>query len=180
MLEPRDLRLLPLGGPHACRPPGLAKVSEEVRIQDWVGTHCSADNENCTGTMCCSNPTSQCYEKSHGWAVCMRGCNPGQPREGDADDNPWTCAALGPRTPRAWGHPSLYCFAVAQIWSPEGDVIQAQINTDGGAGIFACEQTSSPRTEGNSWAMGPRVQSDDAEQRLGGPLMARQGIRGSP
>jgi hypothetical protein len=26
------------------------------------------------------------------------------------------------------------------IWSPEGDIIRAQINTDGGAGIFACEQ----------------------------------------
>lgn len=137
----------PLGG----RTPGLAKVSSEVQIQDWVGTHCSADNEDCTGTMCCSNPTSQCYEKTYGWAVCMRGCNPGQPREGDADGNPWSCAALGPRTPRAWGHPSLYCFSVAQIWSPEGDVIRAQINTDGGAGIFACEQFDVFTTEGGEF-----------------------------
>jgi len=69
----------------------------------------------------------------------MKGCAPGV-HEDDADDNPWSCAALGPRTPRPWGHPSLYCFAVAQIYSYEGDIIRGQVNTDGGAGIFACEQ----------------------------------------
>jgi len=123
-----------LGG----RTPGLAKASAEVHIGDWVATECAADGESCSTQMCCSNPTSQCFEKAEGWAVCSRGCAPGV-HEFD-DDQPWSCNGLGPRTPRAWGHPSLYCFSVVQIYSAEGDTIKAQLNTDGGAGIFACEQ----------------------------------------
>jgi len=124
----------PLGG----RTPGLAKASAEVHVADWVATQCAADGESCSKQMCCSNPTSQCFEKNEGWAVCMRGCAPGV-HEFD-DEHPWSCNGLGPRTPRAWGHPSLYCFSVVQIYSGEGDTIKTQLNTDGGAGIFACEQ----------------------------------------
>jgi len=124
----------PLGG----RTPGLAKAPLEIHVADWVSTSCSADGEDCTKTMCCSNPTSQCYEKNENWAVCSRACAPGV-HEFD-DDQPWSCKGLGPRTPREWQHPSLYCFSVAQIWSPEGDTMRTQITTDGGAGIFACEQ----------------------------------------
>lgn len=77
----------------------------------------------------------------------MRGCNPGV-HEFDSDEKPWSCAGLGPRTPREWGHPSLYCFSVAQVYGPEGDTMRTQINTDGGAGIFACEQFDVFSTDG--------------------------------
>merc|ERR1740129_1041839 len=132
-----------LGG----RTPGLAQASPDVQIADWVATKCAKDGESCSSSMCCSNPTSQCFAKDDNWAVCMRGCAPGV-HEFDTDDKPWSCKGLGPRTPRPWGHPSLYCFSVAQIYSYEGDIIRGQIATDGGAGIFACEQFDVFSTDG--------------------------------
>lgn len=129
------------------RTPGLAQASPDVQIADWVATHCAEDNDNCTSSMCCRNPTSQCYVKDETWAACMRGCAPGV-HQFDVDDKPWSCEALGPRTPRPWGHPSLYCLSVAQLWSSEGDIMRAQIALDGGAGIFSCEQYDVFSTDG--------------------------------
>lgn len=133
----------PLGG----RTPGLAQASPDVKVAKWVATECAKDYDNCTASMCCRSPTSQCYTKGDTWAACMRGCAPG-PHEFDADNKSWSCNALGPRTPRPWSYPSLYCLSVAMIYSPEGDTMRGQINTDGGAGIFACEQYDVFSTDG--------------------------------
>jgi len=133
--------------PLGDRTPGLARAPAEVHVADWVSTECSGDHADCSKTMCCSNPTSQCYAKDDKWATCMRACNPGVHPD-DQDQNPWSCAGLGPRTPRAWGHPSLYCISVVQIYAAEADTIRTQMNTDGGAGIFACEQFDVFSTDG--------------------------------
>jgi len=123
-----------LGG----RTPGLPHASPEVQIAPWVETQCSAEGANCNQTMCCSDQTMQCYEKNKGWAACLRGCAPGV-RPGDKDPTPWSCRKLGMRTPRAWGHPSLYCFSVIRLSEYEADIMREQISTNGGVGIFACE-----------------------------------------
>merc|ERR1740121_2938855 len=102
-----------LGG----RTPGLAQASPDVQVASWVPSSCSKDFDNCTATMCCQTPTYQCYKKDKSWSACLRGCVKG-PHEYDSDDTPWSCEQLGPRTPRPWAHPSLYCLSVARIWSP--------------------------------------------------------------
>lgn len=125
----------PLGG----RTPGLAQASGNVQVADWVGTHCAKDNGNCTASLCCRTPTFQCYQKDDSWAACLRGCAKGV-HDFDVDNRSWSCAELGPRTPRKWRYPSLYCLSVTMIYSYEGDIMRGQVSTDGGAGIFACEQ----------------------------------------
>lgn len=56
------------------------------------------------------------------------------------DEGNWTCNALGPRTKRAWGTPSLYCFAVVQPFNYEPGLIKAQAEKS--VGIFGCDQQS--------------------------------------
>lgn len=93
----------------------------------------------------------QCYEKvapnetDGGWASCSTGC------KNDQADGKWSCKTLGPRTPRPWGKPSLYCLSVFMVWSYEAAIIRTQINTNGGIGIFACEQYDIFSTDGETY-----------------------------
>jgi len=82
----------------------------------------------------------QCYEKNAGWAACRRGCNPGHVQGDDKEKSPWSCKALGPRTPRPWANPSLYCFHVMMVNSYEAGIVRFEAQKNGGVGIFSCEQ----------------------------------------
>lgn len=124
-----------LGG----RTPGMAQASRPRPLAKWVAENCSKDGEDCTNSMCCVEPTMQCYRKNSEWAACQRGCTPGN-HSGDAAGGPWDCALLGPRTPRKWGSPTLYCYSVIRLYSYEAAIIRAQASTDGGIGIFGCDQ----------------------------------------
>jgi len=116
-----------LGG----RTPGMPKASTAVRLAPWVKTHCSKKGENCINSRCCADSTMQCYTDSPDHATCRRGCRTKDKTE---------CKKLGSRTPRPWQKPSLYCFSVIQLKTYEASIIWNMIRTDGGAGIFRCEQ----------------------------------------
>jgi len=46
------------------RTPGMgAAESPSKYVADWVKTNCSKVGENCLDTMCCADPTDQCYAK---------------------------------------------------------------------------------------------------------------------
>jgi len=125
-----------LGG----RTPGMVPVEHPNQyVADWVKTNCSKLGENCHKTMCCAYATQQCYSKDKNWAACMIGCHPGAQAH-DVDKKPWECDRLGPRTPRTWGSPTLYCFSVIQLTTYEAAILRAQVSTDGGIGIFGCDQ----------------------------------------
>jgi len=89
---------------------------------------------------CCAEVGMQCYSKNDQWAACISDCTPGKNRSllGDTDSKPWSCKALGPRTPRPWGHPSLFCYSVMRTVGYEGDLMRDQMAKS--AGIFACDQ----------------------------------------
>jgi len=124
----------PLGG----RTPGMATVTEHQPLAPWVKTTCAKAGENCTASMCCAQSTMQCYEKDKAWSGCLRGCKPGIHKD-DKAGGPWSCKRLGPRTPRPWGTPSLYCWSVTRLASYEANILRYQVKTDGGIGIFGCD-----------------------------------------
>jgi len=137
-----------LGG----RTPGMPQVQpKDVHIAPWVKTKCAKAGEDCSKSMCCSEATQQCFRKSKGWAACRSGCNPGHPQPDDKSGGKWDCATLGIRTPRPWGHPSLYCFSVIMISTYEADIMRQTISHNGGIGIFGCEQYDVFSSEGNVW-----------------------------
>jgi len=59
---------------------------------------CSPSLTNCSKTRCCKVPGDTCYQKDEGWSMCRYECVPG-PDPMDPSPNPWSCKALGPRTP---------------------------------------------------------------------------------
>jgi len=136
-----------LGG----RTPGVPQQAGSVRPQKWVEHNCSKAGDDCSKTMCCAGETLQCYQKDKKWASCMRGCNPGHPQKGDKNKDPWSCKPLGPRTPRPWANPSLYCFHVIRVNSYEADITRFEASKDGGVGIFACEQYDVLASDGEAW-----------------------------
>jgi len=136
-----------LGG----RTPGMALAEHPNQyVADWVKTDCSKPWENCHKTMCCADATQQCYSKDKYWAACFRGCQPGI-HANDGDKKPWACSTLGPRTPRKWGTPTLYCFSVIRLTSYEAAILRAQVSTDGGIGIFGCDQFDVFAAQGRGW-----------------------------
>jgi len=136
-----------LGG----RTPGMAPAKSPIKyVADWVKTNCSKQGDNCHKTMCCADATQQCYNKDETWATCIRGCQPGIHAD-DKDKKPWACNKLGPRTPRKWGHPTLYCFSVIRLTSYEAAILRAQVSTDGGIGIFGCDQFDVFAAQGRGW-----------------------------
>jgi hypothetical protein len=60
---------------------------------------------NCASVQCCQSPGMQCYVKDEWWATCRETCVPGSTDDRDPEwaRSPWSCQALGPRTPRAAG-----------------------------------------------------------------------------
>jgi len=136
-----------LGG----RTPGIAQQYGSMRPARWVKENCSKAGEDCSDTTCCADETMQCYQKNKKWSSCMRGCNPGHPQAGDKGKDPWTCTPLGPRTPRAWQDPSLYCFHIIRVNSYEADITRFEASKNGGVGIFACELYDVFASDGEAW-----------------------------
>merc|ERR1719210_2909371 len=67
---------------------------------------CSDSGEDCRSTHCCKIPGRQCYQKNEWWAGCEEECIPGiDLNDPPAFRTPWTCTALGPRTPSAQSSP---------------------------------------------------------------------------
>jgi len=133
------------------RTPGIAQQDGHTRPAKWVEDNCSKAGDDCSKTMCCAGETLQCYQKNDKWASCMRGCNPGHPQKGDNNEDPWSCTALGPRMPRAWSNPSLYCFHVIRVNSYEADITRFEASKDGGVGVFACELYDIFASDGEAW-----------------------------
>jgi len=122
------------------RTPGFAQSNSGHRpVADWVKNKCAKRDADCRETRCCIDEGHRCYEKNDGWATCKRMCDAGK-QEYDAGNESWTCNELGPRTPRPWGSPSLFCFNVVTFneWSSEPELVKGQIER--GAGIFECDE----------------------------------------
>jgi len=77
------------GEPWACKP--LGKRTEG-------SSRCSKMGEDCSSTLCCEEPNTQCFKKSDGWATCKTSCIPNAPDMSDMDGNWWSCEKLGPWT----------------------------------------------------------------------------------
>lgn len=139
------------------RTPGQAEDVLGKSVSKWVAKKCTQGNgEGCFQTGCCAKVGQQCYAKDDSWAACLSDCAPGQNRSayGDLDGRPWSCKEIGIRTPRAWGHPSIYCFAVVRTEGYELGLVQSQLAK--GVGIFSCDDYavfSSPpyRGRGTTW-----------------------------
>lgn len=68
-------------------------------MADWVAKECAKDGENCTSSTCCAQEGMQCFEKNHTFAACRASCEADMPNLYDDNSNPWSCKALGPKTP---------------------------------------------------------------------------------
>merc|ERR1719468_1133312 len=133
------------------RTPGYAAATSPSQyVAKWVKKNCSKVGENCQKTMCCADETNQCYEKNKKWASCSRGCKPGIHKD-DKDKKKWTCRPLGPRTPRKWKSPTLYCYSVIRLQTYEADILRMQAKTDGGIGIFGCDEYDVFAAQGRGW-----------------------------
>jgi hypothetical protein len=133
------------GKPWSCRAlgprtPGTVKPAPPPNVSSWVAKTCAKSDEGCLASGCCTEVGLQCYAKNDKWAACLSDCAPGENRSlyGDVDAKPWSCKALGPRTPRPWGNPSLFCFAVMRTVGYEGDLMRDQLSER--EGIFACDE----------------------------------------
>lgn len=121
------------------RTPGTAPLGLGKEVSAWVEEKCEKNGEGCKDSGCCATVGLQCFAKTKGWATCLGDCVAGENRSawGDLDDKPWSCDTLGPRTPRPWGTPSLYCISVIRTVGYEPDMMRRQLAE--GAGIFACD-----------------------------------------
>jgi len=139
------------------RTPGQQPYPKPPKMADWVKDHCSGYGEDCSKSKCCKGEASQCYARDDDYAGCQYRCKPGHNDTTDpklckgknATKEPckgigkkWSCDKLGPRTPRTWGWPSLFCIHVFRVGSYEQDIISAQLQMDGKfrGGIFTCDQ----------------------------------------
>jgi len=133
------------------RTPGHAPPTGEAKLAPWVATECAVGEDNCLTSQCCQKETEQCYEKHaangthEAYGACSTSC------KADRRDGKWNCQPVGPRTPRPWNKPSLYCISVFMVWSYEAEIIRTQINTNGGIGIFGCEQYDIFSTDGETY-----------------------------
>ncbi|CAK0894525.1 unnamed protein product [Prorocentrum cordatum] len=59
---------------------------------------CSAMDQSCLESRCCSDEGMQCYAKDDAFARCKPSCVPG-PDMQDLDGKHWSCQQIGPRTP---------------------------------------------------------------------------------
>jgi len=87
----------------ACKPGAIDPTEDKKMQTKWTCTvlnvqerFCSDDGEDCSSTMCCNDPSKQCYRKEMGWAQCRSGCVPGQiwVKEDAANRKPWDCTLL--------------------------------------------------------------------------------------
>lgn len=135
------------------RTPGPAEIPHNPKFAPWVNERCSSFGEDCRQSKCCKAPSDVCYERNKDFATCFYSCQPGKKNftnycakhKGEVCDggkHEWSCKELGPRTPRKWGSPTLYCMHVMRLYSYEADIIRAQLNLRDGfhGGIFGCDE----------------------------------------
>lgn len=58
---------------------------------------------------------------------------------------------MGPRTPRKWGSPTLYCYSAIRLLTYEVDIVRMQAKTDGSIGIFGCDEYDVFTAQGRGW-----------------------------
>jgi len=122
------------------RTPGkVPKALSNLKPPNWVDSKCSAGPDDCSKTRCCKEEGMQCFQKNLYWASCKFHCSEGVDPTG-TDKEPWSCKALGPRTPKPWGFPSMFCFSVMRDTGYEVDLVKTQLAA--GAGIFACDEAA--------------------------------------
>jgi len=87
----------------SCKPGAIDPTEDKTLQTNWTCTvldvrerSCSDEDEDCSKTMCCNDPSKQCYRKEKGWAVCRSGCVPGQiwAKDDAANRKPWQCTLL--------------------------------------------------------------------------------------
>lgn len=102
--------VLPTGGASAiAAPPSPAPAP----------LRCSrTQKEDCSKSQCCLSAGMQCYQKDQYWAACKVSCTPGSLDPEDTGDArvPWSCQALGSRTP---GRPA----------APSGETMLVRVRT---------------------------------------------------
>lgn len=72
---------------------------------------CSKQGEDCSGAQCCADAGLQCFQKNSSWSTCKAKCAAGGPDLSDVDGKPWTCKALGERSPEAQPWVNKQCSA---------------------------------------------------------------------
>lgn len=139
-----------LGG----RTPGTP-TPHPVKVAPWVKKECTKSNtENCLKTQCCKEGGMQCYQGNKNWASCLPSCTQWKQwsvngKMVDAKTKkPWMCKKLGPRTPRAWHSPSLFCISVFRLNNEEANLMRNALGK--GIGIFACDNYAVFSSDPNS------------------------------
>jgi hypothetical protein len=116
------------------RTPGrIPKLSPRRPAPRWLHEVCSGSGEDCTQTRCCQDKNAVCYQKHQYYGVCKPMCS-----KDDIGGN-WTCKEWGPRTPKPYGTPTLFCYSVSRSFGYEPRILKEQQRM--GAGIFACDET---------------------------------------
>jgi len=79
--------------------PAVAPIAPPTPITP--SQECSAKNQDCRNTHCCTEPGTQCYQKNKWWASCKETCTPGvvDPTDAPEFQSPWSCKPLGQRAP---------------------------------------------------------------------------------
>jgi len=87
----------------ACKAGAIDPAEDKILQTNWTCAvldvqerFCSSEGEDCSTTMCCNDPSKQCYRKEKGWAVCRSWCAPGQiwAKDDAANRKPWECTLL--------------------------------------------------------------------------------------
>lgn len=69
----------------------------DVPATTTPGATCSATQEDCRATKCCSDSALTCFEKNQWYATCIVTCTVGvNPNDPPEYQTPWTCAVLSP------------------------------------------------------------------------------------
>jgi len=78
-----------------------ARSKLEAKLLENASIACAGHGVDCRKTSCCSQPGLQCFEKDNWWASCKEHCIPGSldPEDPPGKKTPWTCKAIGPRSP---------------------------------------------------------------------------------
>jgi len=76
---------------------GLEVLGGLQRLEETRDLDCAAQGSDCLRSKCCQTGGQTCFEKNQYWATCLDSCLADQPHANDADQEAWTCKALGVR-----------------------------------------------------------------------------------
>jgi len=72
---------------------------DDEPVEEEDENACAAPGSNCLKSKCCKQAGHQCFTKDAWWGQCMVSCSGGPNVVDQASPLPWTCKALGERTP---------------------------------------------------------------------------------